>query len=519
MLSPSRIGRYEVVSALGPGAAGTRYKAVDPLSGRTVAIRTIALERPGQERTGFEARFRREAEAAARLRHANIAAIYEVGEDGDIAYVAMEYLEGESLREMLDAGMVLPIEAIAGIAARVANALDYAHQNHVVHRDIRPESHMITRNGAVKIMDFGVAPMLAGAPAQPGLLPATAAALRYLAPEQVAGGHADGRADIFALGVVLYEMLTGVVPFDGAEPGAVIHRVLKEAPVPPSTRNARVPPVFDRIVSRALAKRPRDRYQSAAALARDLPGDAASPQNAPVAGTRPAKAADASRKAAPASRPLASSAREKARGEEKTWLPRKPLWLALPLSMIAAFVTYSPDDQPPGDERAASPVTPVTPAFSPARVVSASPAVSASAVSTPADSAAPADSTPADPAPPMPAKKRADSARPKVARKPAASATPVASAMPPRSAKPDVPEPASAPASAAQAKATVTFAISPWGEVYVDGNSVGVSPPLAALQLAPGRHEVQIRNQAFAPFAYTVNLEPGTSLKIRHKFK
>jgi serine/threonine-protein kinase len=528
MLSQSRIGRYEVVSALGPGATGALYKAVDPLSGRTVAIKTIELERPGQERTEFETRFYREAESAARLRHANIAAIYDVGEDDDIAYIAMEYLEGESLREVLDAGVVLPIEVISSIASRVANALDYAHENHVVHLDIRPATLMITRNRAVKIMDFGVTWMLTGSHAQLATILGTPGSPRYMAPEQLAGGTPDGRTDIFALGVVLYEMLTGVLPFDGAELGTLIDRVLKEEPLPPSTLNARVPPVFDRIVSRALAKRPRDRYQTALAFARDLPGpDAASPQEA--AGTRPAKAVQASKIEAPPSGPpreggfaLLSSANEEGAREETASFPgkaqvRKPLLLALPLLMIVAFVAaamYSRDDQAPGDELA---VSLVTPAFSTTRVASASPADSTSA-----DSATPpADSTPADSAmpraaaPPRPAKKGTESATARVSKKT------VASAKPPLSAKPDAPESASVPASASmtQAKATVTFAISPWGEVYVDGNSVGVSPPLAALQLAPGKHEVEIRNQAFAPFRYAVNLEPGRSLKIRHKFR
>jgi len=516
---------------------GAVYKAVDPLTQRAVAIKTIKLDRSKPECAEFEARFHHET-SAGRLSHANIVAIHDVGVTDDFAYVAMEYVEGETLREMLDSGVVLPLETIASIVERVANALNYAHENHMVHRDIKPANILVTPDRDVKIKDFGIAQIPTGLHPQHGpILGILGTTPQYMAPEQVAGGSTDGRTDIFALGVVLYEMLTGVVPFDGDELGAIIDRVLKAEPVPPSTLNPRVPPAFDRIISRALAKRPRDRYQTASAFARDLPGpDAASPQtHRPAAGTRPAQAVQASKMEAPPSGPpreggiaVLSSANEEGAREEKASFPgkaqvRKPLLLALPLLMIAAFVAfvmYSRDDQAPSDELAASLVTP---AFSTARVASASPADSTPADSaTPANSATPADSaTPRAAAPPGPAKKRTDSARPGVSKKPAASAAPVASAKPPLPAKPDVPESASVPASASmtQAKATVTFAISPWGEVYVDGNSVGVSPPLAALQLAPGKHEVEIRNQAFAPFGYTVNLEPGKSLKIRHKFK
>ena len=227
---------------------GTVYKAVDPLIERTVAIKTIGLQLSQAERAEFEARFYREAKSAGRLNHANIVTIYDVGETDDIAYIAMEYVEGKSLRELLDSGVVLPTGLIARVVGRVANALHYAHEHHVVHRDIKPANIMLTANRDVKIMDFGIAQIPTGSRTQLGTVLGSP---KYMAPEQVAGLATDGRTDIFALGVVLYEMLTGTTPFNGDNLSAIMYQVLNAAPAPPSVVNPRVPPAFDRIVRRA----------------------------------------------------------------------------------------------------------------------------------------------------------------------------------------------------------------------------------------------------------------------------
>ena len=164
MPGQTRIGRYEVVSTLGRDAMGAVYKAVDPLIERAVAIKTININLSKEERAEFEERFYREAKSAGRLSHANIVTIYDVGETDDISYIAMEYVEGTSLREMLDSEVLQPIERVAHIAASVATALNYAHENHVVHRDIKPENIMVTPDHDVKIMDFGIARIPAGSP-------------------------------------------------------------------------------------------------------------------------------------------------------------------------------------------------------------------------------------------------------------------------------------------------------------------------------------------------------------------
>lgn len=492
MVSQTKFGRYEVVSALGQGAMGAVYKAVDPLIERTVAIKTINLDLSKEERAEFEERFYREAKSAGRLSHSNIVTIYDVGETDDIAYIAMEYLEGESLREMLDSGVVLPLDLIGRIAARIAGALNYAHENQVVHRDIKPANIMITPNRDVKIMDFGIAQIPSGSRTQAGTVLGSP---KYMAPEQVAGQATDGKTDIFALGVVLYEMLTGVVPFNGDNLSAIMYKILNDEPAPPSTINPRVPPVFDRIISRALSKRPEDRYQTASEFARDLTNlDAVFTQEAyrPAASNESTRTVKASRTPAgqqdatvflpphKAQGIIAIPTSANANGErlkEKTAFllgqGRKPLLFAIPVLIVAAFVIYSQGHPPASAKLAASLATPP---------VSSEPGVDASNVPRVDASNVPGVDT--SHAPGVPASERA---------------------LP--------------PASATQAKATITFAISPWGEVYVDGKSVGVSPPLATLQLHSGKHQVEIRNQAFAPYRDTVNLEPGKSLKIRHKFK
>jgi len=478
MTSQTIIGRYEVVATLGQGAMGTVYKAVDPLIERTVAIKTINLNLSKEERAEFEERFYREAKSAGRLNHSNIVTIYDVGETDDIAYIAMEYLDGESLREMLDSGVVLPLDMIGKIAARIAGALDYAHENHVVHRDIKPANIMITPSRDVKIMDFGIAQIPAGSRTQLGTVLGSP---KYMAPEQVAGQSTDGRTDIFALGVVLYEMLTGTTPFNGDNLSAIMYKVLNEEPAPPSTLNPRVPPFFDRIVGRALAKRPQDRYQTAGEFARDLKiRDGASPEaehlsavsgkpaNPGQAGKTQAGPHDATVFLPPdkARGVIASAASGPATGGKpalRDGLQRRKLaLLAFSLLAVAAFAVYVQGPNPaPG--RMPAPAVPVFEGIGP----------------------------------------------PQAAVGPALPSVPAAEPS----------KPAAAPAAVAQAKATVTFAISPWGEVFVDGKRVGVSPPLTSLQLEAGKHQVEVRNQAFAPYRDTVNLKPGQSLKIRHKFR
>ncbi len=266
--TPIKFGRYEIAAEIGSGSMGKVYKAFDPLIERIVALKTIKMESKGELQTEFEARFFREAKSAGRLNHPNIVTIYDVGESGDSAYIAMEYLHGESLDKLLAKHAALPLERTVHIALQIANGLAYAHQHGVVHRDIKPGNViLLRRGGVVKITDFGIAQILSGSQTQVGALLGSP---RYMSPEQVQGTAIDGRSDVFSLGVMLYEMLTGVTPFAGDNLSAIFYGIMNHEPPPPSSINPALTPAHDRIVMRALAKRPHERYANAREIATDL---------------------------------------------------------------------------------------------------------------------------------------------------------------------------------------------------------------------------------------------------------
>ncbi len=267
-MEPRTIGRYELVSELGRGAMGVVYKATDPVLGRQVAIKTInmALERDGIE--NYEARFYQEARAAGGLNHPNIVTIYDVGKNGDIAYMAMEFVEGVELRSLLSGGRPLPVAQAISIATQVAEGLAYAHERGIVHRDIKPPNIMVTPGGSVKIADFGIARMRASESlTQTGMMLGSP---KYMSPEHVLGKRADQRGDIFSLGIILYEMLAGAAPFGGENVTALMYQIVNLAPPAPSVRNPEVPELLDYVLAKMLAKSLEERYQSAAELASDL---------------------------------------------------------------------------------------------------------------------------------------------------------------------------------------------------------------------------------------------------------
>jgi serine/threonine-protein kinase len=264
---PDSFGRFRVIEEIGRGAMGVVYRAEDPMLGRVVAIKTITLSGTPEERAHFEARFLQEARAAGGVAHPSIVTIYDFGREGDTAFMAMEVLEGRELRDLIRDGGIPPSEAVE-IAARVAEALAFAHARGVVHRDVKPGNIMVLADGRVKIMDFGIARL-----DEPGVTTATGLLLgspRYMAPEQVAGRAFDHRADVFSLGVVLYEMLTGTAPFGGEDIPQLMFQVMNAAVPPPSRANPSLPSVLDYIVARALKKNPDERYANADEFAKDL---------------------------------------------------------------------------------------------------------------------------------------------------------------------------------------------------------------------------------------------------------
>ena len=262
-----KLGRYEIVAELGKGAMGTVYKAVDPLLERTVAIKTISMSADDPEMAEYEARFYNEAKAVGGLNHRNIVTIYDVAKSGTLPYLAMEYLEGYELGTLMPRGERLPVAHALDIAAQVADGLAYAHEHGVIHRDIKPANIMVMKDGLVKIADFGIARMRTK---ERSTESAIVGSPRYMSPEQVLRKRAEQRSDIFSLGVVLYEMLTGTPPFTGADLNAIMFQIVNVVPPAPSTIRHDMPEMADFIVAKALAKTPDERYATAGELAEDL---------------------------------------------------------------------------------------------------------------------------------------------------------------------------------------------------------------------------------------------------------
>ena len=267
MTQPAQLGRYDVVAEIGRGAMGVVYRAVDPMLERTVAVKTINMALDPGEMEQYEKRFTIEARAAGGLNHPNIVIIYDIGRSGDLAYMAMEFLEGRELKELI-AGNELTADRSLDIVALVADGLAYAHAHEVVHRDVKPANIMILNDGRVKITDFGIARMrTADVRTQTGVVLGSP---RYLSPEQVLGKRCDARADIFSLGVILYEMVAGQAPFNGIDVNSLMFQIVNFTPPPPSSINPALPAMLDLIIAKALAKNADERYASIAEFAADL---------------------------------------------------------------------------------------------------------------------------------------------------------------------------------------------------------------------------------------------------------
>ncbi len=255
-----KLGKYEIRRELGKGAMGVVYEGYDPSIERVVALKTIRSDQlGGEDSTEIMARFRREAQAAGRLTHPHVVAIYEYGEDAGTHFIAMEFVSGRSLKESFEQHARFAVPRIVGIMSQLLEALDYSHRHGVVHRDIKPANVMILDDGTVKVADFGIARIESSNLTQTGMILGTPS---YMSPEQFMGQIVDGRSDLFSAGVILYQLLTGERPFSGS-PTTIMHKVLKEEPLSPSTLNVQAPRPFDQVVKRALEKRPEDRYQTA----------------------------------------------------------------------------------------------------------------------------------------------------------------------------------------------------------------------------------------------------------------
>ncbi|HYQ99852.1 MAG TPA: serine/threonine-protein kinase [Casimicrobiaceae bacterium] len=464
-MRPGPLGRYEILEEIGHGAMGVVFRARDPLIDRIVAIKTITVGLSRIEAEEFEKRFDREARSAGRLSHPNIVTIYDVGKSGDVAYFAMELLEGQSLRAILDSGVVLPASTIADIAAQVADGLAAAHQAGVVHCDVKPANIVVLPSGLVKITDFGIAMLPTGSRSFVGNVVGSP---KYISPERVLGRPVDARSDVFSLGAVLYEVLTGTPPFVGTALDEILHNVINHSPEPPTVRNPSLPAEFDAIVARALAKHPDDRYPSAREMSADL-------RQLALVGPRDAFGAAAVKERPAASQPgdstVTAAYEDHAAPPRSGW--RSPfVRYGLPAALLVAVAA--------GAMYLARPPSPV-----------------------PVAALAPLDPQREIPSLPLAAPATGESAAD------AQGAGAVASTPPP---------PAAPPAKPA-ARARVGFAVTPWGEVYIDGRKTGITPPLNEIRLPPGKHTIEIRNTTFPPHRQTVDLRADGSVRIKHKFE
>jgi len=409
MPSNDRLGKYEIRRTLGRGAMGVVYEAYDPMIKRRVALKTIRGDQlTGEDAATVVARFRREAQAAGRLNHPNIVAIYDFDEDDGTSFIAMEYVDGRDLKTAFEGHERFANAEIVRIMSEILDALGYSHRQGVIHRDIKPGNVFLLEDGTVKVADFGIAHIESSSLTQVGSVMGTPS---FMSPEQIQGLPVDGRSDLFAAGVILYQFLTGERPFVGSAT-TTMQKVLKQDPLPPSTLNVQLPESVDTVVQRALAKRPEDRYPDARSFAEALRA-----AMMPATTTRPAQptataaAADATvlrgaeatvLRGAGATTPEANSAMARSASAAATPHPASDATAAAPaptsqrmamviagIAVVAAAIAgwqflQRDGTKPAATSAAAAPTVPSAPATAPAAVAAPAPPTSPMPVALPA---------------------------------------------------------------------------------------------------------------------------------------
>ena len=265
----TNVGRYKILETLGRGSMGLVYKALDPKINRLLAIKTIRFSDEFDEDViqEIKGRFFREAEIAGQLSHPSIVTIYDLGDDRDLTYMAMEYLEGEDLENFVTKNNLLPLQKVLHVVAGVADALDFAHKADVIHRDIKPANVMLLKSGGIKVTDFGIAKAISSSRTKTGVILGTP---NYMSPEQIMGQKIDPRSDIFSLGVLFFQLLTGQLPFQGDNLSSLLYQITQVRHPPLGNYNSKIPRACEQIMDKALAKNPKERFQSAAEFARFL---------------------------------------------------------------------------------------------------------------------------------------------------------------------------------------------------------------------------------------------------------
>ena len=267
-----QIGRYVIIEEIGRGAMGTVYQGYDPKIDRIVALKTIRKDRLAESRDveDLVSRFQKEVQAAGKLVHPNIIVIYDTGEDEETAYLAMEYLEGDTLEDTIQKGIRFSLEKVIDIMDQICHGLEYTHRQGIVHRDLKPSNIMLVKGERVKITDFGISKAVGALTSpltQAGVFLGTPS---YMSPEQIAGNKIDGRSDLFSLGIILYQLLTGEKPFVGNTISTLLYNIVNKDPNPPSQIDSTIPSPYDEVIAKALAKDPNKRYQTAKDFLEDL---------------------------------------------------------------------------------------------------------------------------------------------------------------------------------------------------------------------------------------------------------
>jgi serine/threonine-protein kinase len=507
------IGRYALKYKIGAGGLGTVYAAHDPLLSRLIAIKTLNLEVAPEERDSFNALFLNEARAAGGLSHPHIVTVFDAGishnAGDDSAYIAMELLKGRDLRQLRQEGWRPTPAQAALIVRRVADALAYAHSKGVVHRDIKPANIFMVGRTQPRVLDFGIARVAHQRDGGAGG-DIAAGSPYYMAPEQARHEVVDRRADVFSLGVVLYELLTDQKPFQGTTLSEITNAVLEHDPPMAHHVVPSVPSALGEIAGRAMEKDPEHRFRSARSLSRELRHWLDENANAP--------------EHVPPSTPLNGTAQ-----------PR--LWpiAALAALVLAGVVVWAGLSSRPTSTVASAPVAaPPKPARADVSPPAAATAVGATAAvqamaATPVSAPASAATTDTLPAPAAGTAtttaatvgpSNASNTAPGKSKVVAAAAGLTRDTLKDRRARETREREAKAAANAAAPAptGTVRIAVSPWGQVEVNGSSAGTTPPLNELTLPEGKHQITVRNTDFPPYSVSVTVSPGQPVTVKHKF-
>jgi len=484
------LARYTILRELGRGPLGTVWATSDRQTGAVVAMKTLDMALLGKSGPSVADPFVKRALSARRLQHRNIVQVLDAGEMAGAPYVTMEMVEGDSLRKLLGDGPPGIARALQ-IIHEVASALEYAHLEGMVHGSIRPSSIIVPRSGQAKVTDFGMGELAeAGAP-------------NYLSPEQVLGEPVDHRCDLFSLGAVFYEILTGRRAFDGSSSQEVMHNILHKAPPPPSELNPLVPHALDAIVTRMLARQPADRMAGMPVLLRELERlqeglgvrlGANSANDEPSA--RPRRSGPAQEPAPVMHADLME--REPWPEHSSGWRPAilAAVTLAVIASAIGGFMYYAAQS---GEHAIA--VAPVQKPEAPLAAAPApAPAPAPEPLPNPVVAAAAAPSLPAPAVDEAPAEEKPPAAAPEKA--------------PPRPARPA----AKAPEPPRTATAQLVVAVTPGGEIYIDGKHEGTAPSTTTVDLEPGMHRIEVRSGSRRPFVTYMTVQAGDVRRIRHDF-